>query len=862
MQFERAFLSGNSIDVSRFEQGNVVLPGVYTVELYVNDRPLARRDVRFVPQEGGASAQPCLTRALLQASGVDMRKLGSSLSDPREGQAEKTAAEECIDLTHRIPDAAIHYDASEQQLTLSIPQIALRHTARGEVDPSLWSDGIPAGLLRYEANIYRTQGNDSSNESGYLGLMAGVNLGGWRLRQRSSINYSKYSETQYWYDDRRETRQGKKNRTDLEFQSIESYAQHDLTAWKSTFKAGDSTTSGELFDSFSLRGIQLASDDRMYPSSLSGYAPVLHGVARSNAKVEVRQNGNVIYQTTVPPGAFTIDDLNPTGYGGDLEMVVTEADGTRQTFSAPYASVPQLLRPGRSRYSIAFGQYRSQYQGTTKPYVGQLIYQRGLSDLFTGYTGALGADDYAAALVGSALNTYLGAFALDLTVARAQLPEHVNRTGQSVRLSYAKILPRTDTSLTLAAYRYSTSGYYSFSDAMQARQAVNSDWSTRWYGNDYRARDKLQLNVSQRVGAGSSLNATGTLTSYWSNRPSDTEFQVGYATGFSWGQLGVSVRRTRNGYGEQENQVYASLTIPFGRQSGQSPLFSSFTTAVTQDSHGDTTLQSSVSGTAGSNNAWSYGLDGNYTGQSGDHAASVGGNASYTGGQGAVGISASTGSGVSQYSLNASGAMILHAGGLTFGQAMSPDAAVALIEADGAAGTIVTNASGVVVDGDGYAVVPYLTPYQVNTLDLDPQGLSDDVELESTSQDVVPRAGTVVRATFETRRGRPLIVHVRKADGQVVPMGADVFDAQGRQVGVVGQGGTLFARGVPDRGALTVRWGSAAGAACDFPYERTQGNAGIALACTRGADQEQMDGSKHGADAQSGAARSAAPPVH
>ncbi|WP_198298378.1 fimbria/pilus outer membrane usher protein [Bordetella genomosp. 8] len=860
MQFDPTFLPGNSIDVSRFERGNIVLPGIYTVELYVNDQPLARRDVRFVPQQGSAGAQPCLTRALLQASGVDMRRLESSLSDQQEGQDEKIGAEECVDLSNRIPDAAVHYDAGEQQLTLSIPQAALRHTARGEVDPSLWSDGVPAGLLRYDANIYRTQGNDLDNDSGYLGLMAGLNLGGWRFRQRSALNYNKYSQTQYGYDDH--DRAGKKDHTSFEYQSIETYAQHDVTAWKSTFTVGDSTTNGELFDSFSLRGVQLASDDRMYPNSLRGYAPVLHGVARSNAKVEVRQNGNVIYQTTVAPGAFTIDDLNPTGYGGDLEVTVTEADGSRHTFSAPYASVPQLLRPGRSRYSVAFGQYRSRYQDGPEPYVGQLLYQRGLSDLFTGYTGALGADNYAAVLVGSALNTYWGAFALDLTAARAQLPEHVNRMGQSWRLSYAKILPQTDTSLTLAAYRYSTSGYYSFTDAMQARQATHSDWDDEWYDNDYRARDRLQLNISQRVGANSSLYAMGMVTSYWTDRSRDMQFQVGYSTDFSWGQLGVSVQRTRNAYGAQDNQVYASLSIPFGRQVAQSPLFSSLTTSVMHDTRGDTTLQSSASGTAGANNAWSYGLNGNYTDQSADRTTSLGGNVAYTGGQGAVSASASQGEGVSQYSLNGSGSLILHAGGLTFGQAMSPDASVALIEADGAAGAIVTNAAGVVVDGRGYAVVPYLTPYQVNTLELDPQGLSDDVELKSTSQDVVPRAGTVVRATFETQLGAPLILHVRKGDGQVVPMGADVFDSQGRQVGVVGQGGMLFARGVPDRGTLTVRWGSDAGAECALPYQRAQGNAGIALACTPGADRRQADSLKGGTHAQSGNAQTAALPVH
>ena len=60
----------------------------------------------------------------------------------------------------------------------------------------------------------------------------------------------------------------------------------------------------------------------------------------------VRQGSNIIYQTTVPPGPFTLQDVYPSGYGSDLEVSVKEADGSVEVFSVPYASVAQLLRPG------------------------------------------------------------------------------------------------------------------------------------------------------------------------------------------------------------------------------------------------------------------------------------------------------------------------------------------------------------------------------------------------------------------------------------------------------------------------------------------------------------------------------------
>lgn len=74
---------------------------------------------------------------------------------------------------------------------------------------------------------------------------------------------------------------------------------------------GDSYTNGDIFDGINFRGAQLASDDNMLPDSQKGFAPVIHGIARGTAQVSIKQNGYEIYQSTVPPGPFTINDLTP-----------------------------------------------------------------------------------------------------------------------------------------------------------------------------------------------------------------------------------------------------------------------------------------------------------------------------------------------------------------------------------------------------------------------------------------------------------------------------------------------------------------------------------------------------------------------
>ena len=93
----------------------------------------------------------------------------------------------------------------------------------------------------------------------------------------------------------------------------------------------------------------------------------------------------MIYQTTVAPGNFEINDLYPTGFGGEIEVSVIEANGEIQKFSVPYASVVQMLRPGMNRYSLTVGQFRDQ-DIDLDPWIIQGKYQQGINNYLTGYT--------------------------------------------------------------------------------------------------------------------------------------------------------------------------------------------------------------------------------------------------------------------------------------------------------------------------------------------------------------------------------------------------------------------------------------------------------------------------------------------
>jgi len=99
-----------------------------------------------------------------------------------------------------------------------------------------------------------------------------------------------------------------------------------------------------------------------------------------------------------------------------------------------------------------------------------------------------------------------------------------------------------------------------------------------------------------------------------------------------------------------------------------------------------------------------------------------------------------------------------------------------------------------------------------------PSGASHDVALESASHNVAPYAGAVVLLPFKTSNGLAMLIRTLDQDGAPLPFGANVFDEDGNNVGVVGQAGKAFVRTVHPQGELTVRWGSRGDQQCVMPY--------------------------------------------
>lgn len=782
VQFNDAFLpeDSRSLDLKAYQQGNPVLPGQYRADVAVNGKLVTRQDIHINADADGSHPTVCFNSALLEMIGLDMRRLSV------ETVASIQSGASCLDIAQLIEGATATFAPSTQQLDISIPQIALRRDARGYVSPELWDRGVTAGTLSYNFNANHNKTDASTYDSAYLGLNAGLNFGDWRLRHNGSSSWDKVQGQNY--------------------QALNTYAQRDITSLKSQLTVGEANTSGEIFDTLAYRGVQLGTDDRMLPESQRGYAPVIRGIARTSARVAVRQAGNLLYETTVAPGAFVIDDLYSTGYGGDLDVTVYEADGSEQSFIVPFASTAQLLRPGTSRFNVTVGQTRNNYIDNQASLL-QATYQRGLNNVFTGYSGTQLSDGYKAALGGLAFSTPIGAVAMDVTQAQTDLKSGT-ATGQSARLTYSKNILSTGSNFAVAATRFSTEDYLDFSSATQLRDAEQNGLDTSDFG---RARSRLSLTVNQSLGDWGQVAFSGFTQNYWNLPGSDVQYQFSYNKQVGSVSYGVSANRSRVGTGDMENTLLFNVSMPL--EFGSSVNRPQLAARVMRDNNGKYSEQATLSGTAGADRQYNYGVTTGHDGAGNTNSTSV--NGQYTGPKAMIGATVSNGEGYNSLSVNASGSVVAHPNGVTFTPYRGDTMAV--ISAEGAEGAKVVGFPGLKLDKNGNAVVPYLRPYELNEVAIDPQDTSMDVELSETSQQVAPRAGAVVALKYGTSNGQAMLLNVTLADGSPLPFGANVVDERGVSVGIVGQGGQLYARVKEDAHRLLISWGTQADQQCALP---------------------------------------------
>ena len=828
--FDSKLLLGSSLgvaDIERYNKASVVDPGRYQVDVYLNSNFISRKAVEFRADQDG-EVYPCLSDSFLRESGVlvsgvksgdasvDAAPAETPMPDSESGMAasgDKAGGTDtpgaCLPMGKRVEGASTTFDLSRLRLDISVPQAMMKSTPRGSVDIKSLDAGQTMAYVNYDTNYYTSSAFGFKTNSFYAGLNAGVNIGLWRLHQQSAYSFTDGGNTRY-----------------SRWNNIRAYAERPLPEIGSQLVVGQNFTSGNLLSSVGYTGVHIETDERSLPDSMQGYAPVVTGIANTNARVVVSQNGNTIYQTTVAPGPFRITDLSPTSFQGDLTVQVFEANGQVSSFVVPFSAVPNSRRAGSSHYSATLGKVR-QVQGANAAFA-DLTYERGLTNHVTLNSATRLSSDYQSLLAGAVFATPVGAFGLNASWSNAldQTGHHTN--GWLSSITYSHTIAATQTTFALAGYRYSTSGYRDFVDALGARAAYKN--GQNWSSSTYQQRNQFTVNVNQNLDSYGSLSLSLGVSNYYGAKSRDTQFQISYNNHFKSLSYNLSFVRQHTGplyttsgpgfvtgntqTGRQyptSNTFMATVSIPFG----SGPRSASVSGGVTLDSHSSSTYQASVSGIADEAQTISYGLTG--TAQTGDGQRSISGNIQKNLSMITMGASYSQGNGFWQAGATARGAAVAHSGGVTFGPYLSDT--FGLVEAKGAEGATVRNGQGAQVDRWGYAIVPSLTPYRYNDVALDTKGISTRAELTGNQLRVAPYPGSSVLLRFSTLTGHAVLIRSTLPDGKPLPLGADVLTSDGTAIGMVGQGGQVYARVPSEQGVVTVKWGEGRENQCAIPYD-------------------------------------------
>lgn len=756
LTFSRGFMQGLDIDLEKFLAQGALLPGHYRVDLFLNQRLVAREELAFVEQGDGVI--PCLPAELFARIGVDMTALATALGLPPG--AEQPG---CID-PRQVAYGDWRYDGGNQRLDISLPLQLVPKVDRNEVPANLWDPGVTAGFVDYRLSSswdHRSGQGSSERHSG--SFTSGLNLGPWRLRNYSSASYQE---------------------GDIRWQSEQSYAERDITGLSSQLALGEVYGQSQLFESPRLLGLTLGTDEQMLPSTQRGYAPVVSGVAETNATVEIRQGGELLLTTNVPPGPFTLRDVPTRGSNGELEITIIEADGSQRTQTQGYGMDAIMVAEGSTRYRVNLGELDDpELLGDRWFGSGEVIH--GLTSNLTVGGGIQGKKDYFALNMAVGLGTSFGAMSFDVTHSdsRARSGEHVR--GESYRARFSRQFQETGTTLGVSAMRYSDETYRSLNDHVAENRAQSGSSSSR-----SKAQLSAAINQSLPESYGS-VSLSFNYDEFWGGAKSRTSLSAGY--GNSWQRLNynLSLEKSRTQQGKDENRMALNLSMPLEWGEERSWL-------TMGTSRSGERSYSNV-GISGSLDDFNYGLRANT-----DHRNSKSWSANGSGrsryGDGSLGFS----QGRDYKALHASwnGSLVAHAGGLNLAPALGDGFILAEVEDTPGVGFTGNDAR---TGYNGYAVLRNFTPYSRNWVKVDGKTLPEGVELAGNDSQVIPRKGAVTKVHFGASKVLRAQFELRNAAGELLPFGTQLERPDGELLAMADPHGRALALLTEPEGELVIK---------------------------------------------------------
>lgn len=724
-------------------------PGLSTVSLLVNGQRRGRLDVRF-----NDKGELCFDKDLLDQGGLRIpeQTLAAEQSGKKDGAAQKAAAPPlCYDYKSAYPQTVIELRPGKEEIGLLVPTAALRPA---EHDFSGFSSGGKAIILNYDVLGLNNRYSGGSGRFISANAELGFNLDDWIVRTREVYS----------------AQDGKSQR-----QHLFAYGQRTLVDYKTIVQAGQINIANLAFGG-AITGMQWMPESALQNSDKNNV--MVEGIAQSQARVEVRQSGALIYSTAVPGGPFALTDLPLLSGVSDLEVSVTEANGAQRRFTVPAASLHNGLLGSQRGYSLAVGKLRSLGNSNARqPWI------------VTGSGGwRLGKDSNLSAGIMSAASYQAVSWGMDTRV--------LSNTSLSVqqRLSNAMREGARGTQLSLSGSSILDAGLFAGASAMLQTPGYRDPGDTtldvrnrtEWSNARYRAQYTASLGWSDvRFGG---LNISWSRSTQFSG--AGTQRMIGsWGNTFGFGTLSLNVEHAMGGGSGTAgaNTFYLTLSVPLGKRSVRS---------YVNNGSGSARFGASLNEQVNDYAGYSVSADRSTQTRETDWSGQLSILPRYA--QTNFGY-ARSGNGSTSYSGGVRGGIVLHQQGLTLSPYPVQDT-FGVLSVGNVAGVKVSTPNGPVwTDPWGQAVISQLPPYLSSRVEIATKSLPRNVDIKNGFKIVDAGRGSVNFIHFDVVTVRRILLNATLTDGREVPKGAFVLDADKQFITTVVDGGQIFLiNGVPD----------------------------------------------------------------
>lgn len=742
-------LKGRKLDpaqVQFFARSARFLAGRQRVTLVVNGSRLGSVNTSF-NHEG----QLCLDAKLLEDAG---------LISPQGTTDKATACESAADVDGlgflaQFPQTVVELRPGKSEVHLIVPAQALQPR---EPANRQFNSGGTAATLNYEAFNSVTESKGTSMSYQNVNTVAGLNTGDWLFR--SSQNYSAST-------------------SGSQLNHLYAYGQRTFSAIDATAQAGQINIANSVFSGIALSGIQFAPEDSLRAGI--GESPVrIEGIARSPARIEVRQNGNLIHTSVIPEGPYLLTDL---GLNRRLDVVVTviEDNGSKNTFTLPAASLDGSAFDTTPGYSIAAGQYRPGSNKSEKPFLLSVNGTWPVSQTTQVTAGALGSADYQgfAWSMGHRLTP-------ETTLSMSQSASNASKLGQRGAQLSASVSTQLRPNLSLGlSTTQRTAGYRDFLDSVYREDDVEDILEN---GGPLKAIDSFRGQTRDQYGASLGLGNTpvgnfSVSTSYSRafDNQSTQHVSATWSTSYKKASFSVNVRKNigRSGY-ENGLTTYVSATVPFGEN---------VRTYANTDKKG-TRVGATLSDKINDSDSYQVRADHDDTSHRTNVAASASLLPRYT--RLNVGYSRSS-EGNTNYNGRLSGAVVAHGSGVTLSPYPVDDTFGVISVGDLSGVKIMTPRGPVWTDMFGQAIASSLAPHRDSQLSVSGASLPRNVDIGNGVKKLKPSRGSVNRVAFDVSTTRRTMLVVKDPKGVPLAKGLAVLNEHQQYITTtIGNGKVYF----------------------------------------------------------------------